>query len=124
MLEILPSAELDALIAERVMGWVRREHPTALDPAMRWDWVDTDGKLQQYGYWSPSTEPYYAWQVITHLNQRDPSWRVQLTQVGYPPRAWRCIAFQGALSEGVTVQADTAMRAVCLAALQVVSPPA
>ena len=120
---MMPTAELDALVSERVMGFHRQDNPDALDPAFRWNWVDADGKPGQMGYWSPSTEPFYAWQVITHLNQLDPPWRVELVQLGYPPRIWRCTVFQAALSDGVEARADTAMRAICLAALAALDKP-
>src|SRR5690348_15093133 len=78
MCDPLSSADLDALIARRVMGWTETVPPYSTD-------------------WGA------AGQVVDQLNRRDPPWRVQLIQLGYPPRTWQCTLFQGALSEGVTV---------------------
>src|SRR5690348_15392168 len=123
MYDALSSADLDALIVQRVLGWHKQENPDALDPAMRWHWVGPDGTPQQQAWWSPSTEPFYAWQLIGYLNRRDPPWRVQLVQLGYPPRTWECTLFQGALSEGVSARADTAPLAICRAALAALDKP-
>jgi hypothetical protein len=65
--------EMDALVAERVMGW------TPKPPYGHW--YDADGNPSGYHpeatdcrKWSPSTDIAAAWQVVEKINA-DPSWK-------------------------------------------------
>ena len=109
--------ELDALVAEKVMGW--KEEFDGLN--MRWT-LDGERWAGDSGYvngWSPSTRISHAWQVVEKM----------LPAIGHIYPAvdletgellhWCAVVETGDTSrQGVT--ADTAPRAICLAALKAV----
>jgi hypothetical protein len=62
-------AELDALVAERVMGW-------------------TDSRKLEDWWWKPSTDIRQAWEVLNHVaSTRDV--KVSLERC-YDARSWNC----------------------------------
>lgn len=75
MTDLKPGPELDALVAEKVMGWKRLESPSG-DYA---PWEDDKGKRRNTWVaarsfaglleWSPSTDIAAAWEVVEKLNE-------------------------------------------------------
>lgn len=109
--EISAGRELDALIAEKVMGWVKtlrlpNAHDTWDDPAgLCKSWVEM---------FTPSTDISAAWQVVEKL--RLSQFDVHLctaTVFG----DWKCGFWKGSAG---TVSASTAPLAICLASLRAV----
>lgn len=56
-------AEMDALVAERVMGWWRKYYPPAAEDA----WFDANGFRMKRGAWCPSEDIAAAWQVVEKM---------------------------------------------------------
>jgi len=102
--------ELDALVAEKVMGWKK----------VKWlgdyDWRDKDGE-QPYTVraWNPSTDIVAAWQVVEKMEE-----------IGYSILAHNVIPNSDAVvwrvkfSQSETITEFTAPLAICLAALRAV----
>ncbi len=104
--------ELDALVAERVMGYTVRRGPGANYDGMLlpWEVWDRDGKS-----WNPikySADIAAAWQVIEKLADRDPMIAIWGYEDG--TAGWFCDF------EGIKDHARTAPHAICLAALKAV----
>jgi hypothetical protein len=57
-----PGRELDALVAEKVMGWKRDGM----------SWIDTDGEIRYYeaSKYEPSTSIAAAWEVVEAMRMR------------------------------------------------------
>ena len=63
--------ELDALIAEKVMGWKSENHSRTLhDPQAGPSWCGPDGAPRQRGDWSPSTSLADAWEMEEEIARR------------------------------------------------------
>ncbi len=110
--------QLDALIAERIMGLlVRPAHDMEFTSEREWAYEGNFVITSPEGY-SPSLCPSFstdiaaAWQVIEKLTDYDP----QLTQWGYEDGSvgWMCDF------EGTEAHAPTVALAICLAALKVI----
>lgn len=115
-----PGPELDALIAEKVMGWgtgpsgkmwiSRPVRPLQIN------WQDLYVGFMQHGatcgvIFSPSTKIEHAWLVVEKL-QKD-NWYFQIMRMPQSkPGYWH------AEFGGVKGYADTAPLAICLAALE------
>ena len=117
--------ELDASIAEKVMGWKRVrwcDWQTDTRTSFTYSWHDAvTGKMTELaedcddyydlqGSWSPSTEIEAAWEVVTALERKS----LFRYATG---RYIACLADGNSLHEG---EADTAPLAICLAALKAV----
>ena len=122
VLQMKAGHELDALVAEKVMGW----HIQQLSSYSFAAWFDSDNSQTGWteepddydslryfiGVWHPSTNIEAAWEVV----ERVKDWRITLSGGEYEGDGW---------SVGVTNNtdtyyglADTAPLAICLAALK------
>jgi hypothetical protein len=131
MMRVLePGRELDALIAEKVLGWTLvpgeaeplyalEEAPVEAGPS----WVDADGVRRAWVWsWSPSQQIADAWEVLEQLA------RHTLLKVEKHPRVdsdeegwgWSCGVAMGEGSEMLYRYAPSAPLAICRAALALV----
>jgi len=121
-----PGRELDALVAERVMGWTREPKgwlsPPMGDPRMMWaatwDEAGRPGYLPSY-----STDIAAVWEVVEQMGTKEilgvltlgapcddnPKWRAIFT------KKW--VANLDAYPDGIE-HGDSAPHAICLAALK------
>ncbi len=102
-----PGPELDALVAQKVMGWPQCTKGI-IGSSLPHCFMTPDGRELRPGKdWSPSTRIEHAWEVVERL--QDLGWSVTtLSSTGNPeirPRVF-------------TARAPTAPHAICLAALQ------
>ena len=124
MAELQPGPELDALVAEKVMEWVRRNG----------SWYDTFRPpyraTQEQGYWvtalrrkeivsmfswfCPSTSVADAWEAVEKLRAEGRWWSIENCEAG-----WN-VQTGPTLLEQVVAVAPTAPHAICLAALKAV----
>lgn len=100
MTEILPGIELDWLMAEQIMGWVREEGA----------WIRSDGRQMGHTYtWEPSIYIAHAWQVAKKLD---------LLIIGFDFRdghvTCRMVSIKLGIAECV---GETEAHAICLTAL-------
>ena len=108
-----PGPELDALVAEKVMGWGRSERS--------W-WVTHKGAELCYS-WSPSTNIAHAWEVVERFG---PEWSVEIERWPHGgDKDWACRMVEFFKDKpGIKSQAGelapTAPHAICLAALKAV----
>jgi hypothetical protein len=112
--------ELDALIAEQVMGWTKRE---LTDPITgpEWYWCGPKGQLHHVLAWRPSTDIRCAWKVVEQLrgqhcctklySDHNYIWECTMSTRFDDPHTGKPPVFG---------QADTAPLAICLAALKTV----
>lgn len=128
-----PGRELDALVAEKVMGWKRltyaQQYPTNInyskDDRLTMHWHSHDLQEQAYAEdcddyyapelaWSPSTDIRDAWEVIYRLKHLEPElvWSDE-------HQCWHMTLWKGA-NQGQMPGAATAPHAICLAALRAV----
>jgi hypothetical protein len=117
-MKLAPGRELDALVAEKVMGWLHTE-----------SW-QSDGEITgttpDYRAWVPvprySTDWAAAGEVVEKVRAQMPGgWGFELEDVGVSAVAlntWRA-AFMGADAKWEALS-DSAPHAICLAALQAV----
>ena len=117
MTDHVAGRELDALVAEKVMGWkVDNEHPYTT----YYDGIDFMGSNceDDQAYWSPSTDIAAAWQVVEKMRERGYDTCVSNGERP-PPNVWEAeiYVYPGGLGGGCE-KADTAPLAICLAALK------
>ena len=142
MSELEPGPELDALVAEKVMGWKRLEPDThhkfgfyGSDPQRNPEGTIFIGTQEEYGrlsvggswlltnQWSPSTSIADAWEVVEKMqsmnNQRDihiecllDKWSVSMCHFERDGESMEWGDW--------TIDANTAPHAICLAALKAV----
>lgn len=98
-----PGRELDALVAEKAMGWARNRGSGV-------GFTTPDGEYRSIDIWSPSTDIAAAWQVVGKLRERGFGFSLN--------DAW--IAWFLAAPNEYQASADTAPHAICLAALRAV----
>lgn len=114
--ELKAGRELDALIAEKVMGW-HREFVT--DPSSNysfWNYVDADGRgMYTPEEWEPSTSISAAWEVVEKLQTLGIKCWMK-NYIAIP--GWHCVVIGGDFE--FEEAADTAPLAICLAALKAV----
>lgn len=125
--------ELDALVAEKVMGWKLENYETSepastdrhyLDASRNdgWAWVGRETDIEAW-QWQPSTDIAAAWEVVEKLlpcqfTLGSPEKESAKGDVWYAEFGeWVDHLFQG---EEAT--APTAPHAICLAALKAMSP--
>ena len=110
--------ELDALIAEKVMGWKRGSF-FGIDDDDRWWLYLGNGKWQQQGFggkgFCPSTRIADAWLVVEKLGK---NFDVSRCRVYQEIEAW---FWEASFHNGPDAEADTAPLAICLAALKAVA---
>jgi len=115
--------ELDALVAEKVMGW-RKRYPN--DPQLVWYWADATGLFERAKQtWRPSTSIAAAWDVVERMRQL--GWTVSLLNRNRKEdqtEFWYCdFRPHTAIVPQDSLWVDhipTAPYAICLAALRVV----
>ena len=98
-----PGRELDALVAEKVMGG-RRMRTT--DARYYWNGLNTNGELPAY-----STDIAAAWTVVERLGDK-------FNFIGKCADGWNAVLFYDGNSHGEI--APSAPHAICLAALKAV----
>lgn len=127
-----PGRELDALIAEKVMGWVSIPHPEPenLFPGVRAGARSWFPPNNDYAYWRERFGPGYAngvsfpeystsieaaWEVVEKMGEN----RLRLDlSVGTSEDAIAEFSRNG--SEGIEANGEDAPHAICLAALKAV----
>ena len=107
--ELEAGAELDALVAEKVMGWRRVDSHD--DPTL-YIWRTLRGDVSPH-YWKPSTDMTAAWQVVERIEL------LKYRTLEYIPRdgGWW---IDDNHNHAVQVCAPTAPLAICRAALATV----
>ena len=110
--------ELDALVAEKVMGWKECTveagitGQAALGSIGAWYWIDEGGRKMIEGYVKPySKNIAAAWEVVEKLLESGESVAVRQGQIPSGMIRQCCIGFR----EGV--EAETVPLAICRAAL-------
>jgi len=116
--DALSAREKDALVAEKVMGWVRYK-PKSLPP----EWVIPDtntrglvGTVVRFAdVWRPTT----SWDAVREVVEKmlDRGYRTLHISHGAPHDLWYCSFFKSKDEKGAAVEAATAPEAVCIAAL-------
>ena len=108
-------AELDALVAEKVMGWdVKYSDPTFRNDEIHWR--DPFNKtIYRVGEWSPSSNIAAAWEVVKKMALAQ--YQVRLSNKSFDDRWWWCYFDGGKLN---VAQAHTVPLAICRAALKAV----
>jgi hypothetical protein len=125
-------AELDALVAEQVMGWPLWR-PESRGGAVLESWgFDAHGRVQKVverrettagreGWWtcpelwSPSTDIAAAWEVVTDVSR---TLKVEVYRDGHTTTFWMCSIEHDDNSEAGYAVAETAPLAICRAALK------
>jgi hypothetical protein len=119
----LPEAvgrELDALVAEKVMGWVltRRGGEGKYRDTMYWNGAQDKGSQVDW-HWHPSTDIAAAMQVVEKMFSD--GWAVELTRNidNGKPEAWEAGFYGGNERNGLykTAYCDSLALAICRAAL-------
>lgn len=102
--------QLDAAVAEKVMGW---------DPHQLRGQPNKDlYKDPCWGsYWCPSTDIAAAWEVVEKI-RLDHDWALELDSLH---TGWRVILYHAGQKPMVTQHAETACLAICRAALLAVA---
>jgi len=114
---LVAGRELDALVAEKVMGW-KAENNKNCSPNT---WFDSRYVTDEHhGYdqeWSPSRSISDAWEVVEKMNKD-----VGLFDIGFLGEAAREERYKwnAEFGESGDVYAATAPLAICLTALQIV----
>ena len=103
--------DIDKQIAEKVMGWEKRQahfHPS--NPTY---WFDGDERQMITAAWSPSTNIAHAWQVVEKMRTIHFKW----FEMAHRPNGYTC-NFTGDPKH--TEFDKTAPLAICKAALKVI----
>lgn len=108
--------KIDALVAERVMGWTHAHQH--LQPISFW----SGGPIYSVP-WCPSHNMIHAMEVWQHFRAKDIG--VQLDSSGFDGAPWRCMIGWGDDPVSAEATAPTAPLAICHAALLAVglTPP-
>lgn len=109
-----PGAELDRMVAEKVMGAV--EGPF-IGLAMSETWDIPDIGIVRRSKWSPSTNITDAWEVVEKMRER--GFTFWIDSCGFPGEEWR-VQFTHDDPEPTRFYCedrDTAPHAICLAAI-------
>jgi hypothetical protein len=111
-----PGRELDALVAEKVMGW-RKE--ATLPEYFFWKDVENGELKYHIDDWKPSTNIKYAWEVVEKLHDSGFYFTIKSPPRGKSDSYWVCIDdFYG--KKYYTAHGVTAPLTICLAALEAV----
>lgn len=113
--------ELDALVAERVMGWYLKGRRW-IDPERReFAGFTTEPQYdpnsdRDHPLWEPSSDMASAWEVVEKMR---PDWRFLFQET--PGRRWRAVFSSHSERDLAKMEdADSAPEAICKAALQAV----
>lgn len=112
ILNMEPGREMDALVAEKIMGWTECSVDGQRSYGKPPEFVDADPVVRIYEY---STEISAAWGVFEELNGK---FGVSLGRAGdyyEPDRKWNT-----RIGKNEWVEAETAPEAICKAALMAV----
>lgn len=110
------SRELDAQVAEKVMGWFKSRE----DGGVKHMWRGRDlGLLEADGEWSPSTRIEDAWMVVEKM--REIGWFLTL-RVGEEACHADFYRHPAEGVDGVSESAESAPEAICLAAISACAP--
>lgn len=117
-----PGRELDALIAEKVMGWIRIDLPNPIRD-LTWIWDRKEGCL----YWESQECPPYstsieaAWEIVEHMNAKELGFALDCDST-YAMAIFGAGQYLGDdLSGPSAVGTESVPHAICLAALQMVN---
>ena len=113
--ELKPGRELDALVAEKVMGWKREEYWTAIgkgETTWHTGLMGPDGLREVNNYPDYSTDIAAAWDIIDKADW----WSIESE---YSSGVLAVIALNGGFSWAA--KGETAQHAICLAALMEVN---
>lgn len=110
--------EMDALVAEKVMGWIEKKYP--MGRALYW--TDSDGHSQRacIEAWNPSTNISAAWEVIEKIEGGQREMLCNLIHKGF---GFTSLIWEAELRECrgnhkyYIADATTAPLAICRAAL-------
>ena len=121
-IDTLPAGpELDALIAEKVMGW---EWNIRNGQCYAEHWCSNAADC--WPEWSPSTDITAAWEVVEKLrNWPNGHYWLSLSQIAGVRGEWRSGFSYGGMAVNHSpkfVVADTAPLAICRAALKAITP--
>jgi hypothetical protein len=110
------SREIDAEVAEKVMGWKNR-HEYYEHNITRFE--DSNGKFYYIGDkagspWSPSTDIAAAFQVVEKMEDRGFFFELSNTSID-PEKTYRASFFKN--DEPISKYAESLQLAICLAAL-------
>lgn len=117
-----PGRELDALVAEKVMGWTLVADPRADGQPM---WVDADKNAKWpaeppdrwgKGIWRPSTDIAAAWELVEALGRKFFGFALTRSEHGL----YRAEFSMRGVETDFRAPAVTAPLAICLAALRAV----
>ena len=111
---LIAGRELDALVAEKVMGFSEVMTHTELKPGKNF-MLTEEGVVLDFSFerWLPSTDIAAAWEVVEKIKQ--PDIRVEIeTPFGWPH--WACRFYRGPDVLGGS-GGETAPLAICRAAL-------
>jgi hypothetical protein len=96
--------EMDALVAEKVMGWRLHPHKT--------HWMTNNNNFRRIGTFLPSDDISAAWEVVEKMKEKGRLYLIVSDDIGYKAEIL--------LNDPVpmaTAQCDTAPLAICRAAL-------
>jgi len=109
-----PGPELDAAVAEKVMGWKRTEG----SESGAWTLKNGDGR---FGSWSPSTDIKAAWEVVERVKMHYHDDAVfSITYLGCQAECKWYVGWQDDRGDGMVLacgRADEVEVAICIAAL-------
>jgi hypothetical protein len=109
--------ELDALIAEKVMGWNMSPAPFGTTQDVYQCWHQENRPLMTIHMWTPSTDITAAWEVIEKM--KDKGWGYIF--VNGPTETSTNFWFYKTDDENHTASSMNEPHAICLAALKAVS---
>lgn len=110
-----PGRELDALVAEKVMGWEAVHEHDFRDGGKQWLGTRSDGaKMVPLPHYSTSIAA--AWEVVAHLRSLASYVRWELRGDRHDYNCYFCLGRGVEWVEDI----DTAPHAICLAALKAV----
>lgn len=118
----MTSRELDAQVAEKVMGW-KRDFRLSKSHSEAWRVVaegDVTGQFIQPLSWSPSTSIEAAWEVVEKMQDTDRKFQIE-SSTGCNGK-WGAVFSQYHEPFGEAWGwAETAPEAICLAALKAIN---
>lgn len=123
ILKMQPGPEMDALVAEKVMGWLPHFRNTAFYVETENEGKVIDHHVCAVDMWRPSTSIADAWKVVDHLRelrQTTGGYWLSLQQIAGRDAKWRAgFTFGGMAVRHVPVYAEgySAPEAICKAAL-------
>ena len=103
-----PGPELDAAIAEKVMGW------PAYDYGFDVVFTLPDGNVKRLENWEPSTSIFNAFEVVEAMRKNGERF-LSLSITDDDIEQWKCLYYDG--MQRAYAFGETAPHAICLAAL-------